>query len=321
MEAALLTRAVRDEFEPSAEATSKADASPVTVADLGAQALVRRAMLAALPGDGLMGEEDFGPLAESAELADAVLGRVQALRPQLTLDDLREILDGCDDPGGPDRRWWTLDPVDGTKGFLRNEQYAIALALIEDGQVQLGVMGCPNLPYRGEPGAPEPDSPTGVLFVAVRGEGARMLPLFDSSPDTPGEPCHATEPASTADARYAESVEAAHSNQSEAARIGTLLGITAEPVRLDSQTKYAMVARGDASIYLRVPRGDYRENIWDHAAGQLIVEEAGGRVSDVEGRPLDLTTGQRMTRNRGIVATSAGIHDQVVAAVRSVLEA
>ncbi len=39
-----------------------------------------------------------------------------------------------------------------------------------------------------------------------------------------------------------------------------------------------MVARGDASIYLRVPRGDHRENIWDHAAGMLIVEEASGLV-------------------------------------------
>ena len=318
--AARLTKAVRDDFDPDAEAVSKADSSPVTVADLGAQALVRMAMVEALPGDGMMGEEDFGQLAESADLADAVLARVRAQRPEVTLDDLREALEGCDDPGGPERRWWTLDPVDGTKGFLRNEQYAIALALVEDGEVVLGVMGCPNLPYDGEPGDPEVGGPIGVLFVAVRGEGTRMMPLFEATADAPGEPVQAAAPSSTAEARYAESVEAAHSNQSEAARIGAALGITAEPVRLDSQTKYAMVARGDASIYLRVPRGDYRENIWDHAAGMLVVSEAGGRVSDVEGKPFDITTGQRMTDNRGAVVTAAGIHDEVVAAVRSVLE-
>ena len=317
--AARLTRAVRDDFDPQAEAVSKADSSPVTVADLGAQALVRMAMVETLPGDGLMGEEDFSSLAESTELTEAVMLRVQAQRPEVTLDDLREALDSCDDPAGPGRRWWTLDPVDGTKGFLRNEQYAIALALVEDGEVVVGVMGCPNLPYRGEPGAPGAGSPIGVLFVAVRGQGTRMMPLFESGPETTGEPVRAAAPASTADARYAESVEAAHSNQSEAARIGAALGITAEPVRLDSQTKYAMVARGDASIYLRVPRGDYRENIWDHAAGMLVVSEAGGRVSDVEGRPFDITTGQRMTDNRGAVVTAASIHDEVVAAVRSVL--
>ena len=63
------------------------------------------------------------------------------------------------------------------------------------------------------------------------------------------------------------------------------------------------------------------ENVWDHAAGFLIVTEAGGRVSDVRGLPLDFTTGSRMTANSGIVATAASIHDEVLAAVRSVLEA
>jgi 3'(2'), 5'-bisphosphate nucleotidase len=318
--AARLTRAVRDDFEPSAEAVSKADSSPVTVADLGAQALVRMALAEVLPKDGLMGEEDFGPLAESPELAEAVLARVRAQRPEVTLDDLRAALDSCDDPAGPGRRWWTLDPVDGTKGFLRNEQYAVALALIEDGEPVLAVMGCPNLPFCGEPGDPSVAGPIGVLFVAERDAGTRMMPLFEATADRAGEPVRCAAPATTSEARYAESVEAAHSNQSEAARIGAALGITAEPVRLDSQAKYAMVARGDASIYLRVPRGDYRENIWDHAAGWLIVAEAGGRVSDVEGVPFDMTTGQRMTRNRGAVVTAASIHDQVVAAVRSVLE-
>ena len=318
--AARLTKAVRDDFDPQAESVSKADSSPVTVADLGAQALVRMAMAEALPEDGMLGEEDFGQLAESPELAQAVLAHVRAQRPEVTLDDLREALDSCDDPAGPDRRWWTLDPVDGTKGFLRNEQYAIALALVEDGEVKVAAMGCPNLPYRGEPGHPSVDGPVGVLFVAERGRGTRMMPLFEATADRAGEPVRAAAPTTTAPARSAEWVEAAHSDQSEAARIGAALGITAEPVRLDSQTKYAMVARGDASIYLRVPRGDYRENIWDHAAGMLVVEEAGGRVSDVEGKPFDITTGQRMTKNRGAVVTAASIHDEVVAAVRSVLE-
>ena len=318
--AAKLTRAVRNDFDPGAEAVSKADSSPVTVADLGAQALVRMAMVEALPADGLMGEEDFGSLAESPELAEAVLARVRHQRPEVTREDLRVALDSCDDPGGAGRRWWTLDPVDGTKGFLRNEQYAIALALVEDGEVVLAAMGCPNLPYCGEPGDPSVGGPVGVLFVAERGAGTRMMPLFEASADRAGEPCHVATPATTAEARYAESVEAAHSNQSEAARIGAALGITAAPVRLDSQTKYAMVARGDASIYLRVPRGDYRENIWDHAAGMLVVSEAGGRVSDVEGKPFDITTGQRMTNNRGAVVTAASIHDEVLSAVRLVLE-
>jgi 3'(2'), 5'-bisphosphate nucleotidase len=66
---------------------------------------------------------------------------------------------------------WTLDPIDGTKGFLRGEQYAVCLALIVDAKVQLGVMGCPNLPVD----ASKPDGPRGCLFVAVRGQGAHQV--------------------------------------------------------------------------------------------------------------------------------------------------
>ncbi len=50
--------------------------------------------------------------------------------------------------GEPPRTFWTLDPIDGTKGFLRREQYAVALALVRDGKVELGVLGCPELNRR-----------------------------------------------------------------------------------------------------------------------------------------------------------------------------
>ena len=320
--ASRLTRAVRSALGP-ADAVAKADHTPVTVADLGAQALVRLALADALPADGLMGEEDSRPLAASRELAQAVLRRVGDERPGVDMDSLREALDACDDPGGPGRRWWTLDPIDGTKGFLRNEQYAVALALVEDGEVVLAVMGCPNLPLKGEPGAmadgdPGDARPVGCLFVAERGGGTRMMALADADGGAVRTPVRMASPASAAQARYAESVESGHSNQSEAARIAELLGITAEPLRLDSQTKYAVVARGDASIYLRLPHGGYKENVWDHATGALIVSEAGGRISDVEGRPLDFTTGTRLMANRGVVAAAATIHDEVLRAVRSV---
>jgi 3'(2'), 5'-bisphosphate nucleotidase len=119
------------------------------------------------------------------------------------------------------------------------------------------------------------------------------------------------------EARFCESVESGHSDQDESARIAEDLGIRSEPFRIDSQCKYAAVARNDASIYLRLPtRADYREKIWDHAAGSLVVESAGGRVTDADGAPLDFTRGATLARNRGIVATCGSIHDEVVAAVR-----
>jgi 3'(2'), 5'-bisphosphate nucleotidase len=88
---------------------------------------------------------------------------------------------------------------------------------------------------------------------------------------------------------------------------------------MDSQAKYAVIARGHASIYMRLPtRGDYREKIWDHAAGKLVVEAAGGKVTDIHGRRLDFSHGRTLQENRGVVATSGTIHDRVIEAIRQV---
>jgi 3'(2'), 5'-bisphosphate nucleotidase len=65
-------------------------------------------------------------------------------------------------------------------------------------------------------------------------------------------------------------------------------------------------------------RADYREKIWDHAAGKIVVEEAGGRVTDVFGNALDFSKGRTLEDNRGVVATSGAIHEEVIAAVRKV---
>lgn len=214
---------------------------------------------------------------------------------------------GRADAGGG--RFWALDPIDGTKGFLRGEHYAVALGLVEDGRVVAGVLGCPNLPLGDERGA---------LFAASQGNGARALPLWDAG--AVGKRISVAHTSSPSMARFCESVESGHSNQDDSARIAELLGIETPPLRIDSQCKYAAVARGDASIYLRMPtRADYREKIWDHAAGKIVVEEAGGRVSDAEGRALDFGHGRTLETNRGVVATSGSIHDAVVRAVRHVL--
>ncbi len=75
-------------------------------------------------------------------------------------------------------------------------------------------------------------------------------------------------------------------------------------------------ASGMAEVYLRpVSAGRYREKTWDHAAGVAIVEEAGGRVSDLDGRPLDFSTGPRLEGNRGVVASNGWVHDRVLEAI------
>lgn len=311
LQAAELCRQVRFALVTD-ETISKRDKSPVTVADFGAQALVSRALGAAFPHDPIVGEESADELRQQEALLSRVLSAVNVVEPEATAEDVLAAIGRCTHSGGPTGRFWTLDPIDGTKGFLRNEQYAVALALIENGQVQLGLLACPNLSQ-----SLEGKGPGGTLFVAVRGEGAHVS-AFDGSW---GEPVKVSGTEDPAAAAFCESVEAGHSSHDDAARIAERLGVTRPPLRLDSQAKYSVVARGEADIYLRLPTiAGYEEKIWDHAAGALLIEEAGGKVTDTRGLPLDFSRGRTLAANVGVVATNGPLHDRVVEAVKAVLQ-
>ena len=89
-------------------------------------------------------------------------------------------------------------------------------------------------------------------------------------------------------------------------------GIERAPVLMDSQAKHVAIATGRADLFVRIPPGDYPEHIWDHAAGTLAVEEAGGLVTDLDGQTLDFSTGRRLGRNRGVIAANRHLHSRVV---------
>ena len=110
----------------TAEALEKKDKSPVTVADFASQAIVCERLMRVLPDDAVVGEEGSEELRqdEQAALLDAVVREVSTETPA----SLAQVLDWIDRGGAAATtdRYWTLDPIDGTKGFLRGEQYAVA---------------------------------------------------------------------------------------------------------------------------------------------------------------------------------------------------
>ena len=306
-QAGKLCRAVQAEIDPGA--LQKKDRSPVTVADFGSQALICRALAAAFPADPVIGEEDAAPLLEAGNAAvlQRVVRHVQSQWPQAGQQEVC----GWIDHGGAKAyapRFWTLDPIDGTKGFLRGEQYAIALALVIEGELAATVLGCPNLgPVLGG------DPQAGSLLAAIRGAGTWQLPLLGEGPARRLRVSDTRDPVRI---RFCESVEADHSSHDDAARLAAALAIAAEPARLDSQAKYAVVARGEAEAYLRLPQNaEYREKIWDHAGGALVVTEAGGRVTDVLGRDLDFRRGHTLQQNLGVIVTNGHVHEAVLKAV------
>ncbi|WP_013320593.1 3'(2'),5'-bisphosphate nucleotidase [Gloeothece verrucosa] len=295
----------------------KADASPVTIADFGSQAIICQGLSVAFPDDPIIAEEDATFL-EQPELADSlktVTQQVQKLIPGTTPPD---VIDWINRGNGqiawgtervPHSRYWTLDPIDGTKGFIRGDQYAIALALVEKGEVKLGILACPALAadFR------QPNRDQGVIFLAIRGQSTEMISIGTQK----SQFIRVNDSDQIEKIRRIESVESAHSDRSLQIILDQTLGLSGAAQQMDSQAKYGAVARGEADLYLRIPlaRAMYQENIWDHAAGSIIVEQAGGKVSDLEGKPLDFSLGAKLSKNRGIVVSNGNIHPQVLKAL------
>lgn len=307
-QAAKITSAVRQDLV-SGHSMEKDDRSPVTIADYGAQALIFHYLHATFPDIPAVGEEDASSLTdpENAELLQHLMTFVGQVDASLSQQDVLTAIGRGSHTGGASGRFWSLDPIDGTKGFLRNDQYAIALALIENGKPVLGVLGCPALPSQSG------SDQIGCLLAAAEG----LSPVVENIGETTSSVPVSTSATATGDlAVFCESVESGHSSHSASADIAKALGTTSEPVRMDSQCKYAAVARGEADLYLRLPiRKGYEEKIWDHAAGAYLVTAAGGTVTDIDGRPLDFSLGRTLKANRGVVASNGKFHQPVLDAI------
>jgi len=336
--AAILTKKV---FHEKAKGTiSKDDASPVTIGDFGAQALIIHAIKKNFPNDQVVGEEEASTLRDDQNLREKIWALVEGTKlsdesaekvlggPIESLDAMLDAIDAGNSAGGDKGRIWDLDPIDGTKGFLRGGQYAVCLALMVDGEVKVGVLGCPNLPVddaaplTAESGIDQTDAEgKGVLFAAVAGLGATSAPLGTAGLGK-SQPIQMKPVEDISQATFCESVEAGHSSHGDQYNIATKLGVTKASVRMDSQAKYGSIARGAGDIYLRLPvRADYQEKIWDHAAGDLIVREAGGEVTDTLGRRLDFSKGRTLAENKGVVAAPKAVHGKVLEVVKEVLAA
>lgn len=284
----------------------KEDGSPVTVADFATQALICQALGEAFPEDPIVAEEDSQELRENPQLIQRLTGYVNSFtKGALSTQAVCDLIDrGRADVG---ERFWALDPIDGTKEFQCGGSYAIALALIANGEVKLGVLGCPNLLLS----YGDPQAQRGCLFVAERRKGAWMLSLEGKCLKR----IHVSQ-------TVRHFVDASTSKQHDCdahRQIAQQIGLITPPIEMYGQAKYGVLARGEASAYIYLLKPmyqDYRENIWDHAAGMIVVEEAGGVVTDVDGRVLDFSQGERLTNSCGVLATNGILHPKLLECIR-----
>ncbi|MBN2046612.1 MAG: hypothetical protein JW750_02115, partial [Anaerolineaceae bacterium] len=159
----------------------------------------------------------------------------------------------------------------------------------------------------------------GSIVYAKRSEGTWTIPMLGST-DAPRQ-LRVSDESNIANARSLRSFESGHTNVGLIEQFTQTLQITAEPVRMDSQAKYAIMAAGGGELLLRLispNQPEYKEKIWDQAAGSLIVEEAGGRITDLNGSRLDFSHGRKLVNNRGVLVSNGILHQEALTILKQI---
>lgn len=228
----------------------KADASPVTAADLAAHHLLVAGLVALDPDIPVLSEEDCAiPLARRQQW----------------------------------RRWWLVDPLDGTKEFIAgSEEFTVNVALVEEGRVLFGVVGQPA---------------TGTCYYGGSGLGAWR----------DGQPIRVRE----TPARLTVVASRRHSSAEQERLLASLGQVCLTSV--GSSLKFCLLAEGRADFYPRLAPTSQ----WDTAAAQGVLEGAGGLVLEVTGAPLAYPPRDSYL-NPGFYALPAGApwRDQLLGAPR-----
>ena len=329
----------------------KTDNSPVTIADFSVQALIIDYLSRHFPGDKFIAEENSDVLKLNSNIRNGVLHALTSVTgEEWDQDRLYNTVDKGSYDGttsaNSEERIWVLDPIDGTKGFIRGEHYCVALALMIGGQPKLSVMGCPNLAFKSATSR-SLDSPSlqytdvvrldpdmefistngqniglaplnkGCVFFALSGHGAFVRSL--SMPLGAAYQVQVSDVLEPSEAVLCESMESTHGDRDTTAKVSSNLKMRYGFLRIDGQCKYSLVGAGIADANLRLPKGAYREKIWDHAPGSHFVSEAGGCVTDLNGRALDFSQGRLLSADvTAIVASNGLLHDKILQTLREI---
>ncbi|MFN2511129.1 MAG: 3'(2'),5'-bisphosphate nucleotidase CysQ [Pyrinomonadaceae bacterium] len=184
------------------------------------------------------------------------------------------------------RRVWMIDPLDGTNGFIAgNGDFAVQIGLTEDGQCVLGVVLLPL---------------TGVLYHAVSGQGTWII-----------RPNLKPERAAVSDQNELSLMRLAASRSHRSPRMDQVVKafrVKQEIRRGSVGIKVGLIIEQQCDLYVHLSP---RTKQWDTCAPEIILTEAGGRVTDLFGRPLEYNSPEVQNRN-GIIATNGVAHDRVV---------
>ncbi|KAF1928576.1 carbohydrate phosphatase [Didymella exigua CBS 183.55] len=351
--ASVLTKSVLRSLKNHVSAETKADDSPVTIADFAAQALLISAIHAIYPNDQFLGEESADALRSNAPLADRVWELVQraeslhAERTQsgsaqgaqtLTFPASKEEMFELIDRGGKGEqtatgRVWVMDPVDGTATFMQGQQYAVCLCLLADGKQAVGIIGCPNLAFDvegplGQSRVHEDlvdEKGFGVVLSAVQGQGTFVRRMMENGWGEARKVNLSELPEKKLEElNFVESTlgKTSLSQEEHKAVCEQLGGQWPGTVIWAQQVKHVALALGSTDVMVRIPKTvDRFTCVWDHAGGHILYTEAGGLIKDFHGGGIDFTQGRHIAgeRNYGMIAALPSVFEKVERAVKDVI--
>ncbi|HTL32827.1 MAG TPA: inositol monophosphatase family protein [Kofleriaceae bacterium] len=184
-------------------------------------------------------------------------------------------------------RLWLVDPIDGTKDFIRgSDGFSVMIGLLRAGRPVLGVVHQPAV-----------DPPHGRIFIATPDGGAHVVTSKGVA---------ALRVSNVAAASEARLVASASHRGPDIDKVKSALGIDDEQNVGSVGVKLCLIALGLRDLYVNPAA---KTKVWDTCAPEAILAGAGGRLSDLFGTPVDYT---ELRQRRGLVASNGHVHQEVV---------
>lgn len=268
----------------------KADQSPVTLADFASQIYIVSELKNHFSDDQIIAEEEnvsfFGKKAENS---------VTQCFDELNIERINKVKDYIEYRGKSSERQWTVDPIDGTIGFQKGLFYSIGIGLMVNSIPKVCAIAAPNYPGKSL-----------AIFSAEQGHGTHV-----SYNNNNFIPTKISQINKLKDFRLCHSL---HYDKPWILKFARNIGITSF-IQVDSMVKFAMVADGTADLYIK-PINLERSFTWDFLPGDLIVREAGGKVTDLDGTPLRYKEDKCIFTKPGIISSNSLLHKEILRQIK-----
>jgi len=264
----------------------KRDDSPVTYADYAAQIYIISKLKNKFPGDQIIAEEEISSNFDFS-IESVIKKCFSTLRIELK-EEFNELLAYR---GTSSNRKWSIDPIDGTKGFQKGLSYAIGLGFMKLSELIMSVIAVPNYNEKGV-----------AYFIAERNQGAKA--------SYGGDKFLQIRVSTHSKLQTARMCQSLHYNKPWVQKFAKLSGII-NLVRIDSMAKFCMIADGSADFYIK-PLSIDRSYTWDFLPGDLLVKEAGGIVTDLNEKPLRYREEKCLISAPGLVASNGVLQHEVL---------